>query len=288
VTGNKELLLKALRNEATPRPAWLPFVGAHGAKMLETSAEAYFQSADLIAQGLRKANELYKPDGLPIVFDLQMEAEVLGCRLKWAKEAPPSVVSHPLAEGKLADLPTFDVSRGRYPVVKQALQTVKQDIGEQTALYGLITGPWLGILQPSRDLGELLRPLIQIGVAIILFEGGLSLKLHELEHAASGVRRLVLPGVPLAWALGTVAAFYVGGLSWEVAFVFGAIIVVTGPTVIIPLLRQARLRQRTASLLKWEAIVNDPIGALLGVVVFEFLVIVSQGGEASDLFVHFF
>jgi MtaA/CmuA family methyltransferase len=142
VTGNKELLLKSLRNEATPRPAWLPFVGVHGAKMIGVTADKYLQSADLIVQGLRKAHERYRPDGLPIVFDLQLEAEVLGCQLKWAKEAPPAVVSHPLEKGKLADLPTFDLSQGRYPIVKQALQTLKKEIGDQTALYGLITGPF--------------------------------------------------------------------------------------------------------------------------------------------------
>lgn len=142
MTSNKELLLSALRNEATPRPAWMPFVGAHGAKIIGSSAEAYFQSAEQIVRGLRKAHELYKPDGLPIVFDLQMEAEVLGCELKWAQETPPAVVSHPLEKGKLADLPTFDVSQGRYPVIKEALQTIKKEIGEETALYGLITGPF--------------------------------------------------------------------------------------------------------------------------------------------------
>jgi len=142
VTGNKELLLKAIRNEATPRPAWLPFVGVHGARLIGTTADRYLQSADLIVQGLRKAHELYRPDGLPVVFDLQLEAEVLGCQLKWAQEAPPAVVSHPLEKGKLADLPTFDFSQGRYPIVKEALQTVKKEIGDRTALYGLITGPF--------------------------------------------------------------------------------------------------------------------------------------------------
>ncbi len=139
-------------------------------------------------------------------------------------------------------------------------------------LGGLLTGPVLGWIQPSRDLDGLLGPFIKLSVAFILFEGGLSLRLHELREAASGVRRLVSAGVALSFLFGSAAAHYIGGLSWPVALVLGAITVVTGPTVIMPLLRHARLRRRPASYLKWEGIVNDPVGALLAVVVFELFV----------------
>ncbi len=142
LTG-RELLLRAIRNEVTPRPAWVPFVGVHGAKIIGKPADEYLKSADLLVAGLKKANELYKPDGLPITFDLQMEAEVLGCDLHWSAEGPPSVTSHPLEQGKtLADLPSFDVGGGRFPVALEALRTLKADIGEQVALYGLICGPF--------------------------------------------------------------------------------------------------------------------------------------------------
>ncbi len=141
---------------------------------------------------------------------------------------------------------------------------------------GLLAGPVLGWMNPSQDLGDLLAPIIKLGVAVILFEGGLSLRFHEFRQAASGVTRLVTLAVALSFPLGAAAAHYIGGLSWPVAWVFGAIIVVTGPTVIIPLLRQARLRRRAASYLKWEAIINDPTGALLAVVIFEYLTI--EGG----------
>jgi NhaP-type Na+/H+ or K+/H+ antiporter len=144
---------------------------------------------------------------------------------------------------------------------------------------GLLAGPALGILRPEEQLGPMLRPVIRLAVALILFEGGLSLRLHELRHVATGVRRLVLLGVPIAWILGSVAARFVGGLSWSVALVFGAIAVVTGPTVIIPLLRHARLRRRPSSILKWEGIVNDPIGALLAVLVFG--VVATESGGAA-------
>ena len=133
---------------------------------------------------------------------------------------------------------------------------------------GLLVGPVFGWLHPSRDFGDLFHPIIQLGVAVILFEGGLNLRLHELKEAASGVKRLVTVGVVLSWALGSFGAHYIGDLSWPVALIFGAIVVVTGPTVIIPLLRQAKLRRSTASLLKWEGIINDPTGALLAVLIF--------------------
>ncbi len=138
-------------------------------------------------------------------------------------------------------------------------------------VVGLVAGPVSGWLQPSHDLGEFFEPLIKLGVAVILFEGGLTLRFHEFRQAAHGVMRLVTIGVVLSFMLGSVAAHYIGGLSWAVAVIFGAIIVVTGPTVIIPLLRQSRLRRRPASFLKWEGIVTDPTGALLTVVLFGYL-----------------
>ncbi|MEQ8662467.1 MAG: sodium:proton antiporter, partial [Gammaproteobacteria bacterium] len=134
---------------------------------------------------------------------------------------------------------------------------------------GFVLGPVTGLVVPAADLGQLLAPLVQLAVAVILFEGGLNLHFHELKHAGRGVVRLVSLALVLNFVLGAAGAYYVGGLSWPVALVFGAIIVVTGPTVILPLLRQARLRARPASLLKWEGIVNDPLGALLAVVVFK-------------------
>jgi NhaP-type Na+/H+ or K+/H+ antiporter len=149
------------------------------------------------------------------------------------------------------------------------------------ALAGLVVGPIAGWLNPTADLGPLLPVFIKLGVAIILFEGGLNLKLHELKTAATGVKRLVMFGGPLVWILGTGAAHYVGGLSWPVSLVFGAIAVVTGPTVILPLLRQARLKRRPASYLKWEGIINDPIGALLAILIFQHFVFAHTGSTLT-------
>ena len=141
--NGKQLLLAALKNRPTPRPAWVPFVGVHGGKIIGVSARDYLCSAELIARGLARARELYRPDGLPLVFDLQLEAEVLGCAMRWGDETPPSVISHPLADGgRLADLPAFDTSTGRFPIVADAMTRVKAAFGHEVGLYGLITGPF--------------------------------------------------------------------------------------------------------------------------------------------------
>ena len=148
-------------------------------------------------------------------------------------------------------------------------------------IAGVIVGPVFGWVRPSVDLGDVYRPVVSLCVAVILFEGGLTLRLHEFKEAASGVKRLVSIGAIFAFGLGSLAAKGIGDLDWPVALVFGAIMVVTGPTVIIPLLRQARLNRRTASYLKWEGIINDPIGALAAVLIFQFFVY-SGGGDPLD------
>lgn len=151
------------------------------------------------------------------------------------------------------------------------------------SVAGLMVGPWLGWINPSEQLGAMLEPLVGLLVAIILFEGGMNLRFHELKEAGSGVMRLGTAGVAITCLLGSMAAHYVGGLSWPVAALFGAIIVVTGPTVIMPMLRQARLKQRPASLLKWEGIINDPTGALLAVLVFEYFSYLGSGAALMQV-----
>ena len=141
MTG-KELLLAAFKNQPTPRPAWVPFVGCHGGKLIGKPAGEFLKSADLLVAGLRKAHEQYRPDGLPVVFDLQVEAEILGCDLRWADDVPPAVASHPLAGGKLEDLPEYDVCNGRMPVILEALDRLNAEIGDEVAFYGLVCGPF--------------------------------------------------------------------------------------------------------------------------------------------------
>ena len=108
-------------------------------------------------------------------------------------------------------------------------------------IAGIVAGPILGLIDPERDFGALREPVIKLAVAIILFEGGLSLKFRELRNAGVAVFMLVFVGVPVGWALGTAAAYYGAGLPFELAALFGGIMVVTGPTVIVPLLRSLNI-----------------------------------------------
>jgi len=148
---------------------------------------------------------------------------------------------------------------------------------------GFIAGPATGFLDPAADFGSIYRPMVSIAVAIILFEGGLTLNFKEIRETSTAVRRIIMYGGPLTWGMSALAAHYIGGLSWPTAIVLGAILVVTGPTVIMPLLRQAQLDARPASLLRWEAIVNDPIGALFAVVAFEIILVYIGLHEADNL-----
>ena len=123
---------------------------------------------------------------------------------------------------------------------------------------------------------KLLFPVVSLSVALILFEGGLTLKFSELKSAGSAVLRLVTIGAALTWVLASLAAWYLLDLDVRLATLLGAVLVVTGPTVVMPLLRHIRPARRIGSVLKWEGIVIDPIGAILAVLVFE-QVFVSAG-----------
>lgn len=136
-------------------------------------------------------------------------------------------------------------------------------------LIGLVAGPVTGILAPEAVLGELLFPLVSLAVAFILYEGGLSLRLKELREVGGTVLALTSIGVAVTWVLGAVAARYLLQLDWPIAILLTAVLVVTGPTVIGPLLRQIRPKGKTMAILKWEGILIDPIGAVLAVLVFE-------------------
>ena len=137
---------------------------------------------------------------------------------------------------------------------------------------GFIMGPLTGWLKPSEDFGDLLQPMVSLSVAVILFEGGLSLRWHEFKQNTHVIYRLVTWSVMLTFTFGSLAAYYLVDLSLPVALMFGAIIIVTGPTVIMPLLKQANLRKQPSSLLRWEGIVNDPTGALLVVLIYGYYI----------------
>lgn len=133
---------------------------------------------------------------------------------------------------------------------------------------GILAGPVTGWLHPDQLFGALLLPIVSLSVGVILYEGGLSLKIQELQNITGAFILLTTAGVAISCIIGTVAAHYILGFRWPVATLVGAILVVTGPTVIGPILRHLHLRGKVGALLKWEGIIIDPVGATLAVSVF--------------------
>lgn len=139
-------------------------------------------------------------------------------------------------------------------------------------LTGILVGPVLHLLDPEEMFGPLLMPLVSLAVALILFEGSLTLHLSEWREVGSVVRRLVTLGALSTWVVIALATHWLLGFDWMLAALFGSLTLVTGPTVIVPMLRVVRPKASIASILRWEGIVIDPIGALLAVVVYSFII----------------
>ncbi len=137
----KNLVKQAFSLEKSEKTPWVPFVGVHAAKLLGVDSIKYLQSKELIVQGVENAIKLYKADGIPVVFDLQLEAEALGCDLLWANENPPSVSSHPLANGVALEDLEFPGNTGRIAVVMDAAMELTSR-NPDICFYGLITGPF--------------------------------------------------------------------------------------------------------------------------------------------------
>ena len=140
----KDLVIKALNHEKTDRVPWVPFAGVHAGKLKGYTGKDILTDTDKLVESILEVNKLYMPDGMPVMFDLQVEAEILGCTLLWADNNPPSVKTHPLAEDKTipcrCTIPTKE--SGRIPMILEAMRRVKAEIGNETALYGLICGPF--------------------------------------------------------------------------------------------------------------------------------------------------
>lgn len=147
-------------------------------------------------------------------------------------------------------------------------------------LIGIIVGPVLGYFDPDLVLGELMFPFISLGVAIILFEGSLTLEFDEIKQHGSVVQMLVSVGVLITIAIVALSTYWLFDVDPIIALLFGALVCVTGPTVITPLLRSVRPNKNIANILKWEGIIIDPIGAIAVVLVYEYII---SGGEASSL-----
>lgn len=145
-------------------------------------------------------------------------------------------------------------------------------------IFGFIAGPVTGIVDPDDIFGELLLPFVSVSVAIILFEGGLSLQLRELKATGLVVQRLITAGALATWGFSSLLANALLGLEWPIAILLGGILVVSGPTVVGPLIRHIKPSGTVASVLRWEGILIDPIGALLSVLIYEAIL----AGELGD------
>ena len=150
-------------------------------------------------------------------------------------------------------------------------------------VIGIIVGPVTGVINADNLFGDLLFPVVSLSVAIILFEGALTLKFEDLSGHGSMVRNLCTIGVLITWLIVAPVAHFALGMSWQMAFLLGAILTVTGPTVIVPMLRTVRPSSKISNILRWEGIIIDPIGALLAVLVFEYLV-ATQDAISHTLF----
>ena len=143
MTG-RELVLSVFDGKKVERTPWVPFVGVHAGKILGKTATEMLTDGDNLFNGVIEAARLYNADGIPVMFDLQVEAEILGCEMAWAPKGPPSVKTHPLEDTD--DVPCKckvpKATDGRLPMILKTMERVKNEIGGTTALYGLICGPF--------------------------------------------------------------------------------------------------------------------------------------------------
>ncbi len=151
-------------------------------------------------------------------------------------------------------------------------------------LTGVIVGPVLCWLNPDELFGDLLEPIVSLAVAVILYEGAMTLKLAEIRGHGAVVRNLVSIGVVITWAIATLAAYWFLGWDPYLAALFGAIVTVSGPTVILPLLRTIRPTTALSNILRWEGILVDPLGAILAVLVFNFIVVAQTAATTGQIF----
>ena len=142
--NKKQLVLDTLNHLDTKRVPWVPFVGVHAGYLLGYHATEMLTEEDKIRAGMEEAIKMFNPDGFPVFFDLQVEAEILGCELLWAPEGPPSVKTHPLAE--ISEIPCDctvpSEQDGRLPLIKSVMEQIKAAHGDDIALYGTICGPF--------------------------------------------------------------------------------------------------------------------------------------------------
>lgn len=148
-------------------------------------------------------------------------------------------------------------------------------------IAGIVLGPLTGTLDPEGLFGDLLFPMVSLSVAVILFEGSLTLKFEEIKDLQKVVRNILTVGVAITWVTIAIGTHYIVGFSWSLSILFGALMVVTGPTVIVPILRTVKPNATISNILRWEGIVIDPLGAILAVLVFEVILSIQLQGHVS-------
>ncbi|HHB52060.1 MAG TPA: cell shape-determining protein, partial [Saprospiraceae bacterium] len=163
-------------------------------------------------------------------------------------------------------------------------------------LTGLFVGAFSTLLTPDgskwiepiwngqRGLfpGERLYNIVSLSIALILFEGGMTLKKDEIKNVGTVIYRLITWGALITFVTAGVATHYILHLSWSISFLFSALIIVTGPTVIAPILRNLAVKKDISTVLKWEGILIDPIGALAAVLVYEFISTIGGGSHGIE------
>ncbi len=155
-------------------------------------------------------------------------------------------------------------------------------------LTGLCVGPAIHWLQPDAIFGQLLPTLISLSVAIILFEGGLSLRFSDIKGVEWPVRNLLTLGLLITWLLSAWLTHALFHFSWPIALLFGAITSVSGPTVIMPILRTTRPTARVGNILRWEGIAIDPIGALLALLIYNYITTISTEHHLRPILMEYF
>ncbi|MFW6270348.1 MAG: uroporphyrinogen decarboxylase family protein [Bacillota bacterium] len=140
--NGKELIFKVLENNEVNNIPWVPFAGVHAGKLKGYTAIEVLKDSDKLLESLLEVNKIYQPDGQPVMFDLQIEAEILGCELNWEEDSPPTVISHPLADTQEIPDKIPEKDEGRIPLVVETMEMMKEKVGTDTALYGLICGPF--------------------------------------------------------------------------------------------------------------------------------------------------
>ncbi|MCC8057932.1 uroporphyrinogen decarboxylase family protein [Cloacibacillus sp.] len=191
MASGKELVMNALRFREVERVPWVPFTGVHVARLVDMDAESFLKDSDAIVKGVVAAAERYRADGVCSVFDLQVEAEVLGCSLKWARKNPPAVVGHVLENGgDINSLPEFTKDKGRIPLCLEATKKIVSEIGDTTAVFALICGPFtlaMHLAGSSFLTGMIENP--DYAKELLAYCSGISMKMSEwyLETGAHAV-----------------------------------------------------------------------------------------------------